>query len=127
LNELAAEKILAWAGKHLPKHYADLAFIAREHPNMIDHQLVSRLRQMKFAAESEQELYRKQGMASSRSIPNAFRSPQHLGLAQKEWSQAVGDSILVNATEAARKDTLCSFAYVNGLVDDFWQQTLRHL
>jgi hypothetical protein len=31
LEELAAEKVLGWASKDLPKHYIDLAYIARNH------------------------------------------------------------------------------------------------
>jgi hypothetical protein len=41
LNELAAEKLLGWCSKDLPKHLVDLAYIAREHPAEIDHELVA--------------------------------------------------------------------------------------
>jgi len=126
LNELAAEKLLGWCSKDLPKHLVDLAYIAREHPTEIDHELVARLVAEKFAHEGRRGRYRELGITGVGQLPGRFTDRRRLD----EVVHGRGLSDLFFALAEQRRDaeqTLTSTANIQRLALNFWESTLELL
>jgi hypothetical protein len=123
LNELAAEKILGWCSKDLPKHLVDLAYIAREHPAGIDHELIARLVTQKFAHEGNRGRYRALGVTRVDQLPERFTDRRRL----EEVMHRQGlDDLFFSLAEQQRPadQTLTSTANIERLALDFWYSTL---
>jgi predicted nucleotidyltransferase component of viral defense system len=126
LNELAAEKLLGWCSKDLPKHLVDLAYIAREHPASIDHQLVARLVTEKFAHEGHRGRYRTLGIASVGQLPERFADRRRLD--EVMHRRGLEDLFFSLAEQQRAADqTLTSTTNIERLTRDFWKSTLTLL
>jgi predicted nucleotidyltransferase component of viral defense system len=126
LNELAAEKLLGWCSKDLVKHLVDLAYIAREHPTVIDHDLVARLVTKKFAHEGSRGRYRALGITRVTQLPGHFTNPQRLEDLLR--GRGLDDLFFALAEQRRPQDqTLTSATNIERLALDFWKSTLELL
>jgi predicted nucleotidyltransferase component of viral defense system len=78
MDELAAEKLLGWCGKPLPKHLVDLAYLAREHHEHISREQVAKLVHRKFEMEKGARRYRDAGIRSPADLVAAFTKENKL-------------------------------------------------
>jgi predicted nucleotidyltransferase component of viral defense system len=126
LNELAAEKLLGWCSKDLAKHLVDLAYIAREHPTEIDHELVARLVTQKFAQEGGRGRYRALGVSNVAQLPDRFTDRRRLSDVLHRQGL---DDLFFALTEQQRPEdqTLTSTANIERLALGFWESTLELL
>jgi predicted nucleotidyltransferase component of viral defense system len=126
LNELAAEKLLGWCSKDLPKHLVDLAYIAREHATAIDHELVARLVAKKFSHEGKRGRYRALGITRVAQLPNRFTDRRRLD--EVMHGQGLGDLFFALAEQRqAEGQTLTNTANIERLALGFWERTLELL
>jgi predicted nucleotidyltransferase component of viral defense system len=126
LNELAAEKLLGWCSKDLAKHFVDLAYIAREHPADIDHELVARLVAQKFAHEGKQGRYRALDVTRIDQLPGRFTDRRRLH--DVIGRQGLDDLFFSLAEQQRPADhTLTSTANIERLALGFWETTLQLL
>ncbi len=126
LNELAAEKLLGWCSKDLPKHLVDLAYIAREHPAEIDHELVAHLVAQKFAHEGGRGRYRELGITGVAQLPGRFTDRRRLD--EVMHGRGLGDLFFALAEQRrAAEQTLTSTANIERLALGFWESTLELL
>jgi len=126
LNELAAEKLLGWCSKDLPKHLVDLAYIAREHPAEIDHELVARLVAQKFAHEGGRGRYRELGITGVAQLPGHFSDRRRLDEVMHD--RGLGDLFFALAEQRRpAEQTLTSTANIERLALGFWESTLELL
>ncbi len=125
-NELAAEKLLGWCGKPLPKHLVDLAYLAREHAECIDHAEVARLVTRKFAGEKGAYRYREAGIRSTADLARAFTRNDKLRELRQDWQRFSTQELLFLPGERAEGDdvTLMRVENVERLAIGFWQSTL---
>ena len=123
LNELAAEKLLGWCSKDLAKHLVDLAYLAREHPAAIDHELVARLVTQKFAHEGGRGRYRAQGVSRVAQLPGRFTDRRRLE--EVLHRQGLSDLFFALGEQQRPNDqTLTSTANIERLALGFWESTL---
>ena len=129
LNELAAEKLLGWCSKDLAKHLVDLAYLAylaREHPTAIDHELVARLVTQKFAHEGGRGRYRALGVSRAAQLPGRFTERRRLE--DVLHRQGLGDLFFALGEQQRPDDqTLTSTANIERLALGFWEGTLELL
>jgi len=126
LNELAAEKLLGWCSKDLAKHLVDLAYIAREHPAAIDHELVARLVTKKFAHEGRRGRYRALGITRVTQLPGCFTDPRRLD--EVMHRQGLNDLFFALAErQRPEEETLTNTANIERLALSFWKSTLELL
>ena len=126
LNELAAEKLLGWCSKDLPKHLVDLAYIAREHPAEIDHALVARLVAQKFAHEGGRGRYRELGITGVAHLPGRFTDRRRLE--KVVHGRGLADLFFALAEQQRpAEQTLTSTTNIERLALDFWESTLELL
>lgn len=128
-NELAAEKLLGWCSKPLPKHLVDLAYLAREHHEHINHETVANLAIRKFEHEKRAPRYRDAGITRVADLAAVFASPEKLRDFQADWERFAGTELLVLPHEQAQaKDmTLLDPENVERLAIEYWQATLELL
>jgi hypothetical protein len=123
---LAAEKLLGWCSKDLAKHLVDLAYIAREHPTAIDHELVARLVAKKFAHEGRRGRYRALGVSRVAQLPGLFTDRRRLDEVMHRQGL---DDLFFALTERQRPEdqTLTNTANIERLALSFWKSTLEFL
>jgi predicted nucleotidyltransferase component of viral defense system len=122
LEELTAEKILAWASKDLSKHFIDLAYIAREHADRLDLDHIRALVHEKFAAERHQHRYR--ATPTMQDLTRRFSDPDRVELIRRRWDEAIGTTILFLPSEDDRSGSLTAFTNVMRYVEEVWLPVL---
>jgi predicted nucleotidyltransferase component of viral defense system len=125
-NELAAEKLLGWCGKPLPKHLVDLAYLAREHHEHISHEQVAKLVRQKFEIEKGARRYRDAGIRSPADLVAAFIKPNKLKDLRNDWERFSTTELLFLPGELAEDSdaTLMKVENVERQAIEFWQSTL---
>jgi hypothetical protein len=125
-DELAAEKLLGWCSKPLPKHLVDLAYLAREHHEHISHENVASLVVEKFRKEKSARRYRDAGISSPADLVAAFIKPARLRELRNEWTRFSSTELLFLPGELAEQEsaTLMKVENVERQAIEFWQQTL---
>lgn len=128
-DELAAEKLLAWCGKPLPKHLVDLAYLARDHADHIDRGKVADLLARKFDQEKGARRYRDVGIRSLPDLRRAFDREQKLADLHAEWERFATDELLLLPAELARDPmiALTSAENVERQALEFWIPLLEEL
>lgn len=102
------------------------AYIAREHPAEIDHELVARLVAQKFAHEGGRGRYRELGVTRAAQLPGRFTDRRRLDEVMHD--RGLGDLFFALAEQ--RRDaeqTLTSTANIERLALGFWESTLELL
>lgn len=119
LEELAAEKVLGWASKDLPKHYIDLAYIARNHASTISLDRSGELIVKNFERERQQSRYR--GVNSIRQLAEAFNARDRIDAISRGWDEALGNNIRFLPSEVERENgSLANFENVGRHIDEVW-------
>ena len=128
-NELAAEKLLGWCGKPLPKHLVDLAYLAREHHEHISHEQVAKLVSQKFEKEKRARRYRDAGIRSPADLVAAFTKENKLKDLRNDWERFSSTELLFLSGELAEDAdaTLMKVENVERQAIGFWQPTLNLL
>lgn len=128
-NELAAEKLLGWCSKPLPKHFVDLAYLAREHHEHISRESVAELVKRKFANEKGAYRYRQSGIRSVADLVPKFNDRTKLRDLRDDWDRFSDTELLLLPRELAEPAelTLTNVANVERLAVEFWQPTLALL
>jgi predicted nucleotidyltransferase component of viral defense system len=128
-NELAAEKLLGWCSKPLPKHLVDLAYLAREHYEFIDHETVAQLVTRKFSGEKGARRYRDAAIRSPRDLATSFGHPNKLKDLRHDWERFSTTELLFLPGELREPAelTLTKVENVERQAIEFWQPTLDGL
>jgi predicted nucleotidyltransferase component of viral defense system len=132
LNELAAEKLLGWCSKALPKHLVDLAYVAREwgHTNKVDAAAVADLVKRKFALEGGSPRYQKLGIRHTADLPARFTDTRQIKTQLHDiWSDLADDQLFFHKSESAEPAdlTLTDPRNIERIALDYWEQTIRLL
>ncbi len=127
VNELAAEKFLAWTAKRFSKHYADLALIARDLREQVDRGRVADLIADKFERERGYRGYASQGIRDLPALAAAFRNTNEVTKARKAWKSQLSQDLVLSSRETARDNSVSEFANVDRIVAEFWQSTVDDL
>lgn len=130
LNEVAAEKILAWCLKEdLDKHFADLAILARDHPAEIDRGRVVELVAEKFNRERRatetRNLY--EGLTNPADLTPRFLDEGRLERLRAGWSGMIGTRIWLRRNEQGNARSIADVANVEGLVREYWSDAVETL
>jgi Nucleotidyl transferase AbiEii toxin, Type IV TA system len=126
-NELAAEKLLGWCSKPLlAKHFVDLAYLAREHAEHVDHEKVAGLVREKFSKEKGAERYRKLGIRTTADVVAGFADPAKLAGMRRDWKRFSETELLLLPHELSQPadTTLSEAANVERQATEFWEPTL---
>jgi predicted nucleotidyltransferase component of viral defense system len=125
-DELAAEKLLGWCSKPLPKHLVDLAYLAREHHEHISREKVARLVEEKFKREKGALRYRDAGIRSPADLVGAFTKAGKLRDLRNDWERFSTTELLFLPSEMAEDAdaTLMKVENVERQAIEFWQPTL---
>jgi hypothetical protein len=125
-DELAAEKMLGWCSKPLPKHLVDLAYLARKHHEHIDHENVAGLVKRKFSEESGAWRYRDSGIRSTADLVARFARQDKLQELRADWERFSTTELLLLPGEVAEDQsvTLVKVENVERQAIEFWQPTL---
>ena len=119
LEELAAEKVLGWASKDQSRHYIDLAYIARDHRNVLDDDKAATLICKKFEREKNGGRYRRIRTVSE--LASAFSASARVKRIRDSWSDDLGTQILFLPEEEERAESsLADFANVERYVNEVW-------
>jgi predicted nucleotidyltransferase component of viral defense system len=119
LEELAAEKVLGWASKDQSRHYIDLAYIARDHREVLDTDTAATLICRKFELEKNSGRYR--NIRTVRQLADAFSAPARIKLIRDSWEEDLGTQILFLPDEHERAEgSLADFANVERYVNEVW-------
>lgn len=127
VNELSAEKMLAWCSKDLAKHLVDLAYVARSLEEKVDHQRVAELIKEKFALEGGANRYKLNGIRSTSDLPSRFvDSGRMQALLHEEWDRLSTDEIYFLEAEQRQPQGvgLLDSRNVERLAVEFWEPTL---
>jgi hypothetical protein len=129
IDELAAEKLLGWCGKPLPKHFVDLAYLAREHHEAIDHAHVAKLVSQKFAKEKGARRYRDAGIRCTADLASAFSGAEKLRDVREDWQRFSTTELLFLPGERGEDPdvTLMKVENVERQAIGFWRTTLKLL
>jgi|ERR1035437_1454759 predicted nucleotidyltransferase component of viral defense system len=114
LEELAAEKTLAWCLKvDLFKHYSDLALIARDFSVGFDIEKYKKMLISKFEAEKEMPetkgLYRSLRLNSPDDLFDCFSLSTKIASARKSWDFALDQQLWFTKAEKLRETSLTDF------------------
>lgn len=130
-EELAAEKVLGWASKDLPKHIVDLAYLEREWgAGDLEYDRIGDLVRRKFTGERHYGRYRARGIGRVADLAGAFCDPDRLRLhLHGDYARLVGDELLFLPPEQERPgdQTLTAAANVERLGLAFWDKLAPHL
>ena len=128
-NELSSEKLLGWSSKPLSKHFFDLAYVARDHAEHIDHTLVADLVKEKFSAERKGSRYVGARIYSTSDLAAAFGSAEKLKTLADDWERFTRDDLLTlpRERELPTELMLDKIDNVQRLALDFWRPTLELL
>lgn len=132
LNELAAEKIIGWALRGEPKHYADLGLIGRDHVSHIDADKVEDFTRRKIASERQMEatrsFYVAKGVRGPADLAKHFRSPALAGrLHQRNWENVLGADLAFMAEEEEEAEPFTDVQNVKKVVESVWGPVLDRL
>ena len=113
LEEAAAEKIIAWCIKGKPKHFHDLAYIARRQPG-VDHMRVAEMITVKFYAEKDAEETREEYAQRKLNEPadlGRYWSPEsRMNSLRKKWPDELGSELILDLEEIERQsESLADF------------------
>jgi len=122
LEELAAEKILGWCSKQMPKHAVDLAWIARDHPTL-DGPKTRDLLEQKFAIEGKAGRYHDIGIVSFDSLIAALAGDAALRELRRQFPRS--ELLLPNAELSRTTQSLCDVKTVVDLLKSFWVPIVR--
>jgi hypothetical protein len=125
LNELSAEKILAWCSKPFIKHLVDLAGIARDHGSgkAIDKEHVAKLVRLKYDTEKNESRY--QPFADLSSVAAQFDADERLEAFRAVWgTDDPAAELLLPQAEQDHPESLADPATVIRLARAFWGDTL---
>ena len=106
-NELSAEKFLGWCSKPLSKHFFDLAYVARDHSEFIDHELVAELIKEKFSAERKASRYVGAEIYSTADLAAAFGSAEKLKALRADWERFKDNDLLFCLASNSSQPTWC--------------------
>lgn len=125
-DELAAEKLLGWCSKPLPKHLVDLAYLAREHNDQIDHKHVAELVAAKFEKEKHARRYRDANIRGTADLVPTFTKADKLRALHAEWQRFSTTELLFLPGEITHdsRTTLTKVENVERQAIEFWQPTL---
>jgi predicted nucleotidyltransferase component of viral defense system len=125
-DELSAEKILGWCSKPLPKHFVDLACVARDHADYVDREKVADLVARKFAEEKDAPRYRNVGIRSLPDLKRAFTQEEKLADLRAEWPRFTDGELLLLPSELRRDEesALNRVENVERMAIDFWTPML---
>jgi predicted nucleotidyltransferase component of viral defense system len=125
-DELAAEKLLGWCSKPLSKHFVDLAYLAREHHEYIQHEQVAGLIKRKFDKEGNAPRYRNAGIRRPADLVARFADSAKLKELREDWERFINTELLLLPREqsAPADVTLLDIANVERQAIEFWQPTL---
>jgi hypothetical protein len=124
LEELGAEKVLAWCTKDLAKHFVDPAYVKREHDARLDYAKVASLVARKFNAEKGERRYRDLGIDSLAKLGPRFLADDRLDeIIRRDWARLAANDILFLPQEAARAEgeTLTDVENVIRFGRAFWE------
>lgn len=132
LNELSAEKIIGWSLRQAPKHYADLALLARDHSHDIKPDLVEDLVRRKVSIERQAEAtkahYTALDIRRVADLAKRFRSPESAGkLHQVRWETALAGDFYFTADEEERGEPFTDVKNVRAAVEEYWGPVLDAL
>lgn len=119
LEELAAEKILAWCTKRLEKHAVDLAYLARDHSDLNRAKTLDLTRQ-KFVIESHMPRYPANGIREFSDLAKVLVSPDALRTLRRNWPS----DLLMPGAELRHPTTLREVTNVERLLQTFWLPVL---
>jgi predicted nucleotidyltransferase component of viral defense system len=123
LAELGAEKVLGWASKDQSRHYIDLAYIARDHRELLDPDSAAALICRKFEREKNSGRYR--NIRTVGQLADTFSAPARIKLIRDSWKEDLGTQILFLPEEADRAEgSLVNFANVERYVNEVWAPIL---
>lgn len=113
LEEAAAEKIIAWCIKGKPKHFHDLAYIARKQPG-VEHTRVAEMITVKFHAEKEAEETREEYAQRKLNEPADLRRywsrESRMNGLRKKWPNELGSELILDLKEIERQsESLANF------------------
>lgn len=129
-NELAAEKVLAWCGKDLPKHFVDLAYLKREHEQYLDYERIASLIRQKFQHERGRGRYRTRGIPGVDRLGGAFTDETRIErFIRRDWQRLAADEIFFLPHEESHpsEERLTDAANVERLGLAFWSELAPHL
>lgn len=128
LNELAAEKVLGWCSKAMPKHAIDLAYIARDKAEEIDAEHVAYLVSKKFDIEGQSRRYADVGIKSVTDL-HAALTGDALDAAADDWATVTENDLRFSDFEKIRpfEEQLTNFERVEDCLRDFWAPALKSL
>lgn len=122
LAEAAAEKIIAWCLKGKPKHFHDLAYIARKQPG-IDHKHVAGMVMTKFYAEKDAEEtkdeYIERSLTEPADLHKYWIGERRMTRLRSKWPDQLGTELILEHEEIEREtDSLADFDTVYKLVTE---------
>ncbi len=123
LEELATEKILGWVSKDQVRHYIDLAYIARDYWDVLDHEKISWLLKEKFNREKHAGRYR--NIKTVAQLIGLIHAPQRIEQVRRGWEERLGTEVLFLPNEDDRSGSLCDFANVERYISDVWVELLQ--
>jgi predicted nucleotidyltransferase component of viral defense system len=130
INELSAEKLLGWCSKDLAKHLVDLAYVAREQADEVDHDRVAELVRAKFRLEGGAARYSKLGIHKPGQLVPRFGDRGRLQtLLHATWGRLSADEFFFLPAEHAQpaERQLLDSDNVERLALEFWEPTLSRL
>ncbi len=103
LEELGAEKVLGWASKDQARHYIDLAYIARDHQELLNADKAATLICEKFARERHSGRYRR--IRNVGELASTFSAPARVKLIRDSWEEERHGRVAPPRVEHARGAT----------------------
>jgi predicted nucleotidyltransferase component of viral defense system len=125
LEELAAEKLLGWCSKAMPKHAIDLAYIARDKSDELDTARVTELVLKKYAVESGSPRYSDAGIRNQVDLHEAIAGDA-LEAAADDWVNVIQNDLRFTTIEGLRpfEQRLTNFERVEDFLREFWTPRL---
>lgn len=124
LEELGAEKVLAWCTKDLAKHFVDPTYLKREYDARLDYAKIASLVARKFNAEKGARRYRELGIDSLANLGARFLAEERIDdIIRRDWARLARNDILFLPQEAARAEaeTLTDVENVVRFGRAFWE------
>jgi Nucleotidyl transferase AbiEii toxin, Type IV TA system len=129
-DELAAEKVLAWCSKDLPKHFVDLAYLKREHDNALDFEKIAGLVRRKFTVEKSDRRYQLLNITRPNQLGARFVDDNRIQrLVHGDWRRLSSDELffLPHELKRAEDDRLTEATNVERLGLAFWASLAPYL
>jgi len=130
LNEVAAEKVIAWGVKDLAKHFVDLAWMARDQEDLLDPDELVRVIAEKFWREKRADETKSifASLKGPRGLLSRF-DPSKDGLVglRKRWGADVQRALSFSPSEYEHDKSVTDPAHAFELIDGFWMPILKRL